>query len=45
MAYRKRTVTYVLANLEHANFDPEFYKRYEKEIFNSFKENLQHSQL
>lgn len=36
-----RNVTYVLANLKEANFDPEFYKRYEKEIFNAFKSDLE----
>jgi len=28
----KRSVEYVIENLKQANFDPEFYKRYEKEI-------------
>lgn len=37
----KRSIEYVLSNLEEANFDPEFYKRYEKEIFKSFKKDLQ----
>ncbi len=41
----ERSVAFVLANLKEANFDPEFYKHYEKEIFNSFKENLQQPQL
>ena len=41
----KRSVSFVLANLKEANFDPEFYKHYEKEIFNSFKENLKQPQL
>lgn len=41
----QRSVSFVLANLKEANFDPEFYKHYEKEIFNSFKENLQQPQL
>lgn len=36
-----RKIDHVLANLKQANFDPEFYTRYEKEIFKSFKENLQ----
>ncbi|MFZ0488757.1 MAG: NAD(P)/FAD-dependent oxidoreductase [Salegentibacter sp.] len=35
----KRNVGYVLANLRQANFDPEFYDRYEKEIFRSFKKS------
>ncbi|APG60544.1 NAD(P)/FAD-dependent oxidoreductase [Christiangramia salexigens] len=36
-----RSITYVLSNLKAANFDPEFYEHHEKEIFNSFKNNLQ----
>ncbi|PKD17573.1 NADH dehydrogenase [Salegentibacter salinarum] len=36
-----RKIDYVLANLKQANFDPEFYTRHEKEVFKSFKENLQ----
>ena len=36
-----RKIDHVLANLKQANFDPEFYTRYEKDIFKSFKENLQ----
>lgn len=36
-----RKIDHVLANLKQANFDPEFYTHYEKEIFKSFKENLQ----
>ena len=35
-----RTIEYVLKNLGEANFDPEFYKRHEQEIFNSFKASL-----
>ena len=35
-----RKIDYVLANLQLANFDPEFYKRHEKAIFNSFKGSL-----
>ncbi len=35
-----RSVEYILANLKKANFDPEFYQRYEKQIFNSFKSTL-----
>ncbi|CAM4175038.1 NAD(P)/FAD-dependent oxidoreductase [Gillisia limnaea] len=38
-------VDFVIRNLKQANFDPEFYKHYEKDIFNSFKENLQQPQL
>jgi NAD(P)H-nitrite reductase large subunit len=32
----EQTVDYVLDNLTKANFDPEFYKRYEKEIQSAF---------
>ena len=41
----ERTVDYVIDHLKQANFDPEFYKHHEKEIFKSFKENLQQPQL
>lgn len=37
----KRNIEYVLKNLRSANFDPEFYDHYEKDIFRSFKNNLQ----
>ena len=33
----KMSVEYVIQNLKKANFDPEFYKRYENEIFQSFQ--------
>lgn len=36
----KKPVGYVLKNLSEANFDPEFYKKNEKEIFNTFKNQL-----
>ncbi|CAL68554.1 NAD(P)/FAD-dependent oxidoreductase [Christiangramia forsetii] len=36
-----RKIDHVLANLKLANFDPEFYDRHEKEIFRSFKNNLE----
>ncbi|CAN5306559.1 hypothetical protein BH23BAC2_BH23BAC2_02910 [soil metagenome] len=36
----KRSIHHVLANLKEANFDPEFYKHHESEIFKSFKEDL-----
>ena len=36
----EREIEFVLSHLEKANFDPEFYKRHEKEIFRSFKEDL-----
>ena len=32
----KRSVDYVIQNLKQANFDPEFYKKYEKEIQSQF---------
>ena len=35
----KMPVDYVIQNLKKANFDPEFYKRYENEIFQSFQIN------
>ncbi|MCG9970484.1 NAD(P)/FAD-dependent oxidoreductase [Christiangramia crocea] len=37
----KKSIEFVLANLKQANFDPEFYDHHEKEIFRSFKNNLQ----
>lgn len=37
---QKTSLQHVLQNLEQANFDPEFYKSYEKDIFRSFKQNL-----
>ena len=36
----ERPITYVLQHLKEANFDPEFYRRYEKEISNYFKSKL-----
>jgi NAD(P)H-nitrite reductase large subunit len=36
----KKKIGFVLQNLEQANFDPEFYTRYEKQIFESFKKDL-----
>jgi NAD(P)H-nitrite reductase large subunit len=39
----EQKIDHVLANLKQANFDPEFYTSYEKEIFKSFKENLQNA--
>ncbi|MFI5172673.1 MAG: NAD(P)/FAD-dependent oxidoreductase [Chitinophagales bacterium] len=38
----KRSVEYVLTNLKAANFDPEFYKKYEDEIISAW--NGQHPQ-
>lgn len=37
----KQTVDYVMNNLRAANFDPELFKTYEKEITNQFKSELQ----
>jgi len=37
----KRSIDYVINNLEEANFDPEFYKHFEKEIISAYKQNLQ----
>ncbi|WBL24021.1 NAD(P)/FAD-dependent oxidoreductase [Zunongwangia sp. HRR-M8] len=34
-----REITYVLANLKQANFDPEFYTRHEAAIFEGFKKS------
>ncbi|WP_310992755.1 NAD(P)/FAD-dependent oxidoreductase [Aequorivita marina] len=34
--HEKRNVAYVIENLKEANFDPEFYKRYEKEILEAY---------
>jgi len=35
----KRDVDYVINHLSEANFDPEFYKTFEKEILNTFNKN------
>lgn len=40
---QKKSVEYVIKNMSKANFDPEFYTRYEKEIFHSFQS--QHKNL
>lgn len=37
----KESVDFVMENLKQANFDPEFYTHYEKEIVNQFKKELQ----
>ena len=37
---KERDIDYVVAHLKEANFDPEFFKNYENEILNSFKEQL-----
>ena len=36
----KRDIDFVIANLSRANFDPEFYKKYEREIQESFQNSL-----
>ena len=36
----ERPITYVLQHLKEANFDPEFYRRHEKEISTYFKSKL-----
>lgn len=36
----KRNVEFVINNLSKANFDPEFYRNYEKEIINAFQKTL-----
>ena len=38
--HEKRNVDYVMLHLKEANFDPEFYKRYEKEILNAYYSEL-----
>lgn len=37
---QKKSITYVLEHLQSANFDPEFYRRYEGEIRKSFATQL-----
>jgi NAD(P)H-nitrite reductase large subunit len=37
---QNQSVDFVLKNLEKANFDPEFYKKYEKEIRNEFLKSI-----
>ncbi|WP_303318245.1 FAD-dependent oxidoreductase [Flavivirga abyssicola] len=37
----KRDVDYVMEHLAEANFDPEFYKTYEADIYSAFKNKLQ----
>ncbi len=37
----ERSVEYVLQNLKQANFDPEFYKRHEKEILKEFEKTCE----
>lgn len=37
----KKSILDVLQQLEKANFDPEFFKSYEKDIFKSFQKHLQ----
>ncbi len=37
----KRDVNYVMEHLAEANFDPEFYKTYESDIYSAFKNELQ----
>ena len=36
-----RSIDFVMEHLNEANFDPEFYDTHEKEIYGSFKNNLQ----
>ena len=38
----EKSVDYVIENLRKANFDPEFFDRYEEEIRNSFKQTSNH---
>ncbi|MCF4100834.1 FAD-dependent oxidoreductase [Gillisia sp. M10.2A] len=37
----ERSVGYVISHLKEANFDPEFYKRYEASIFDKFQKEYQ----
>ena len=37
----RRTIDYVISHLSEANFDPEFYKHYEQNIQNAYKNQLQ----
>jgi len=37
----KRTIDYVINHLQEANFNPEFYKHYEQDIQNAYKNQLQ----
>ena len=39
----KRDVDFVMQHLKSANFDPEFYTHYEKEILATYKKNLEPS--
>ncbi|WP_430466820.1 NAD(P)/FAD-dependent oxidoreductase [Winogradskyella ouciana] len=39
----KRDIDFVVKNLRQANFDPEFYDHYEKEILNAYNRQLQPS--
>ena len=41
----KRTVDYVVKHLAEANFDPEFYKHFEKDILETFNNQLQTTSL
>ncbi|MBT8296269.1 MAG: NAD(P)/FAD-dependent oxidoreductase, partial [Gramella sp.] len=36
-----RSIDFVMEHLKEANFDPEFYDTHEKEIYRSFRSNLQ----
>ena len=41
----KRDVDYVLNHLSEANFDPEFYKRFENDIIRHYKNQIQKAQV
>ena len=45
MLTEKKSVQFVLKNLKKANFDPEFYKSYEKQINNAFQNQFSHLKL
>lgn len=39
----KRDIDYVIANLKEANFDPEFFKRFENDILENYRNTLQNA--
>lgn len=45
MLTEKKSVQFVLKNLKKANFDPEFFKSYEKQINNAFQNQFSHLKL
>ena len=45
MLTEKKSVQFVIKNLKKANFDPEFFKSYEKQINNAFQNQFSHLKL